>query len=73
MQPRKSGDIDFLRCSRTANFVVNCRIWTNFEFYQAFMVVLITCKNEEVLINQRGAKVAKNYTTILDAQGQLTP
>ena len=38
---------DFSRRSRTANFTVPCRILPNFELLQDFLVVLITCKNEE--------------------------
>ena len=38
------------------------------------MVVLVTCKNEEVPIKNGDARVLTTlYTAFLDAQGQLTP
>ena len=44
------------------------------KFIQAFIVVLVTCKNEEDPIKNEGGKV---LTSLLfdfsDAQGQLTP
>ena len=44
------------------------------ELIQAFIVVLLTCKNEEDPIKNEGARV---LTSLLfdfsDAQGQLTP
>ena len=49
-------------------------IWPNLAPIQTFMVVLVTCKNEEDLIKNEGARVV---TTLVidfsDAQGQLTP
>ena len=37
------------------------------------MVVLLTCKNEEDLIKNEGARVLKRlYMDFLDARGQLT-
>ena len=50
-----------------------------FELIQAFMVVLVTCKNEENPIKNEGARVITTflplyvYRIFLDAQGQLTP
>ena len=48
-------------------------ILPKFELIQAFVVVLVTCKNEEDLIKNEGARV---LTSLLydfsDAQGQLT-
>ena len=45
-----------------------------FELIQAFIVVLVTCKNEEDPIKNEGARV---LTSLLfdfsDSQGQLTP
>ena len=32
------------------------RIWTKFELFQAFMVVLVTYKNEEDSIKNEGAR-----------------
>ena len=41
---------------------------------KAFMVVLVTCKNEEDPIKNEGARVVTtNFINISDAQGQLTP
>ena len=37
----------FGRCSRTANSVVGDGIWQKFKLIQAFMVFLVTCKNDE--------------------------
>ena len=56
-----------------ANSAVHCRIWSNFEFVQDFMVVLVTCKNVDDPIKNEGARV---YTTLYinfsDVQGQIT-
>ena len=40
-----------------ANYAVNDRIWSNYELVQDFMVVLVTCKNEEEPIKNKGARV----------------
>ena len=42
-----------------------------FELIQAFMHVLVTCKNEEDPIKNEGARVYMGIFS--DAQGQLTP
>ena len=39
--------IDFFRRSRASNSVVSDGILTEFKLIQAFMVDLVTCKNEE--------------------------
>ena len=66
--------MSFFRRSRAANSEVRSGILSKFELIQAFIVVLITCKNEEDLIKNEGARV---LTSLLfdfsDAQGQLTP
>ena len=36
--------IDFFRCSRAANSLVDDGNVTKFKFIQAFIVVLVTCK-----------------------------
>ena len=36
----------FLKCSRAANSVVGDGIWQKFKLIQAFIVVLVTCKND---------------------------
>ena len=50
-----------------------------FELIQAFMHVLITCKNEDDPIKNEGARVSQDFShyksmgIFSDAQGQLTP
>ena len=67
----KSGD--FSRRSRAANSAVYSPIWSNFELVRDFMVVLLTCKNEEDLIKNRGDRVfTKLFINFSDAQGQIT-
>ena len=50
-----------------------------FEIIQAFMHVLVTCKNEEDPIKNEGARVFTSFSNYKsmgifpDAQGQLTP
>ena len=65
---------DSSRRSRAANSAVHSLIAPNFKLVRAFMVVLITCKNEEDPIKNEGARV---FTTLninfSDAQGQITP
>ena len=64
----------FFRRSRAANSEVSNGILPKFELIQAFIVVLVTCKNEEDPIKNEGARV---LTSLLfdfsDTQGQLTP
>ena len=64
----------FFRRSRTAYSAVSGGILPKFKLIQAFIVVLVTCKNEEDPIKNEGARV---LTSVLfdfsDAQGQLTP
>ena len=49
-------------------------IWPNFELFQDFMVVLVTCKNEEDPIKNEGARVFTTlYINFSEAQGQITP
>ena len=64
---------DFSRRSRAANSAVHSPIWSNFELVQDFMVVLLTCKNEEDPIKNRGARVFTTlYTNFSDMQRQIT-
>ena len=59
--------------SKADNSLVSDRIWLNFELIQAFMIVLLTCKNEEVSIKNEGARVATRlYLDFSDSQGQIT-
>ena len=66
--------VAFFRRSRAANSEVSRGILSKFELIQAFIVVLVTCKNKEDPIINEGARV---LTSLLfdfsDAQGQLTP
>ena len=54
-------------------------ILPKFELIKAFIVVLVTCKNEEDPIKNEGARVLKRFPhyksmgIFSDAQGQLTP
>ena len=67
----KSGD--FSRRSRAANSAVLGPIWSNFELVQDFMVVILTCKNEEDPIKNRGARVFTTlYINFSEVQGQIT-
>ena len=64
----------FFRHSRAAYSEVSGGILPKIELTQAFIVVLVTCKNEEDPIKNEGGRV---LTSLLfdfsDAQGQLTP
>ena len=49
------------------------RIWQNFQLIRDFMVVLVTCKNEEDPIENKCKRVATSFKFIFsDAQGQIT-
>ena len=47
----------FFRRSRAANSEVSGGILPKFKLIQAFIVVLVTCKNEEDPIKNEGARV----------------
>ena len=56
-------------CSRTAY----SPIWSNFELVQDCMGILLTCKNEEDPIENRGARVFTTlYIKFSDVHGQIT-
>ena len=69
----------FFRRSRAAKSDVSGGILPKFELIQAFIVVLITCKNEEHPIKNEGAKVLTRFShyksmgIFSDPQRQLTP
>ena len=65
----------FFRRSRAANSEVSGGILPKFKLIQAFIVVLVTCKNEEDPIKNEGARVLTRLYDVFfsDAQGQLTP
>ena len=46
---------NFFTCSRAANSAVHGQIGPKFELVRDFMVVILTCKNEEDLIKIEGA------------------
>ena len=63
---------DFSRRSRAAYSTVHGPIWSNFELVQDFMVVLLTCKNEEYPIKNKGARLFTTlYINFSDVQGQI--
>ena len=63
----------FARRSRAANSAVLSPIWPNFELVRDVMVFLLTCKTEEDLIKNEGARVFTTlYINFSDAQGQIT-
>ena len=51
----------FSRRSRANNSEVSGRILPKFELIQAYIVVLITCKNEEDPIKNEGARVLTSF------------
>ena len=69
-------DVLFRR-SRATNSEEGGGILPKFELVQAFIVVLITCKNEEDPIKNEGTRVLTRFSPLwgffLDAQGQITP
>ena len=65
--------MDFSRRSRAANSAVHGPIRSNFALVQDYMVVLLSCKNEEDPIKTRGASVFTTlYINFSDVQGQIT-
>ena len=68
------------RRSRATTSKVSGGILSKFELIEAFIIVLVTCKNEEDPIKNEGAKsvnkivpIIKSTGVISDTQGQLTP
>ena len=53
--------------SREANSKVRCRIWSKFKLIQAFMVVLLTCRNEDVTLKMKALEWSQHYTSIFQA------
>ena len=54
----------FFRRSRAANSEVSSGILPKFELIQAFIVVLVTCKNEEDPIKNEGAIVLTRFSPL---------
>ena len=55
----------FFRRSRAANAVGSGKIMPKFKFVQAFMVVLVTCKNEKDPIKNEGSRVLTRLSPLL--------
>ena len=51
----------YINLSYADNSGVGGGIWLNFEVSQAFMHILVTCKNEDYSIKNEGARVATVY------------
>ena len=51
----------FFRRSRAGNSEVSGGILSKFELIQAFIIVLVTCKNEEGPIKNVGARVLTRF------------
>ena len=65
---------NFFRPSRADNSAVLGRIWLKFQLIRDIIDVLVTCKYEEDLIKNEGARVlTRFYDNFSGAQGQLTP
>ena len=75
---RVATTLFFFRRSRAAYSIVRDGILSKFKLIQAFMVGLVTCKNEEDPSNNGGTRVVttffhyKSMGIFPDAQGQLT-
>ena len=54
----------FFRRSRATNSEVSCGILPKFELIQAFIVVLVTGKNEEDPIKNEGARVLTRFSPL---------
>ena len=78
---KNKGDIihQFFRRARADNFGVGGNMWPKFEPIQAFMHVLVTCKNEDDRIKLKELECSQDFSyyksmgIFQDAQGQLTP
>ena len=58
--------------SRAGNSAVLGQIWLKLEIIRDIIVVLLTCKNKEDPINNKGARVfTKLYINFSDVQGQI--
>ena len=56
--------VDFSKCSRAANSAVGSWIWLKFKLCQEFMIVLVTCKNEEDPIKMKVLEWPQGYMSI---------
>ena len=53
--------IHFFKLPRTANSVAGDGIWQKFKLIQAFMVVLVTCKNDEDPFQNESTRVITTF------------
>ena len=49
-------------CSRGANSVVGDGIWQKFKIIQAFIVVLVTCKNDEDPSKMKALECSQHFS-----------
>ena len=56
---------EFFKCSRAANSVVSDGILTKFKLIQVFIVVLVTCKNEEDSSKIEGTTVVTTFLPLI--------
>ena len=63
---------NYSRHSRAANSTVPSESWVKFKFNQAFMVVLITCKNENPIKNESAREVTTLNINLQIDQGKIT-
>ena len=59
--PECSQHYTFFNRSRAANLVVGDGIWQKFKLIQAFMVVLVTCKNDEDPFKNESPRVLTTF------------
>ena len=57
--------MDFFQMLNTVNTVVSGRILLKFELIQAFMHVLVSCRNEEDQIKNKDAKSVHNISPVV--------
>ena len=65
IQSEKKWQHKFFRRLRAASSVVHGQIWPNFEFIQALMYVIITCKYEKDPIKNNREKMATLFFKLL--------
>ena len=71
--------IKFSYAQRAANSVIGDEIWQKFKLFQAFIVVLVTCKNDEDPFKKKALGCSQHFShyksmeNFSDIQGQLTP
>ena len=56
--------LSIFRHSRADNSITCDGIWPQFQLIQAFIVVLVTCKNEEDSVKNEGARVITTFLSL---------